>query len=86
MHIVVMEVKTNATGVPSKDKQTGEWIVKGRVLVNTERFIIQECSEGNDLCRACADGIYNFYVLGSFQEIVNQLGKVKALSNVTNKE
>jgi len=80
-----MEVKTNATNVPSKDKQTGQWIVKGKVLVNSERFLIRECPEGNDICIAIAEG-YNFYVLGSFQEIANQTGKVKTLSNVTNKE
>ena len=85
MHLVVMEVKTNATNVPSKDKQTGEWIIKGKILVNSDRFLIRECSEGNNICIAIAEG-YNFYVLGSFQEITDQIGKVKTLSNVTNKE
>ena len=33
MHIVVIEVKTNSTGVPSKDKQTENGLLKEEFLL-----------------------------------------------------
>jgi hypothetical protein len=57
LKIEFQKIKENNTGVPMQDKITKEWIIEGRMVVNSENITLKECSESDrkEICILCND-------------------------------
>jgi hypothetical protein len=70
MKIEFTEIKINTSGVPQQDKETKEWIISGRIFLNSDNVILKECPERKELSLILnnLDGRAT-YVLGNYDSL-----------------